>query len=160
MMKNINKKVSRHIIFWIIMLVYYISSSWPFETDKIFLFERMFSKILIQILLSYTFIRILNLFLLTKKRKVLFAFSSLILVYIIYVLFTAIRCYYLVPKYPEIFRNRPPLIFLERITNAYAFLGNITGLIFPSILLVMYDYFKNQKEISLLREQKKTTELN
>lgn len=49
---------------------------------------------------------------------------------------------------------------MDRITNIYAFLGNLTGLVFPSILLIMYDYFEQQKEVSLLREQKKTTELN
>lgn len=155
-----NKKILRHSVFWIIMLVYYISSSWPFETNKIFLFERMFSKIIVQIILSYTVIYILVPFLLNKKRKALFAISSIISIYIIYVLYNAIRCYYLVPKYPEIYSVRPPLIFIDRITNIYAFLGNITGLIVPTILLMMYDYFKHQKEVSVLKEQKRTTELN
>ena len=124
-----------HFIFWVIMLVYYTSSSWPFETNKIFLFERMLSKLIVQIVLSYIIIYILVPFFLNKKRKVLFAISSLIVIYLFYVLHTAIRCYYLVPKYPEIYSVRPPLIFIDRITNVYAFLSNITGLIFPTILL-------------------------
>lgn len=159
-MKYINRKVIIHIIFWMVMLVYYISSSWPFETDKMFLFERMLSKLLVQIILSYTFIYILAPFHLKKRISVLFILNSIILIYSAYVLHTAIRCYYLVPGYPEIYNVRPPLIFLNRITNVYAFLGNITGLIFPTILLMMYDYFKHQKEILVLREQKKTTELS
>lgn len=154
-----NKKTLGHTLFWLVMLIYYISSSWPFEKDKIFLFERMFSKILAEIILSYTVIYILIPFILNKKRKILFVVNSLIFVYLIYVFHTAIRCYYLVPKYPEIFSVRPPLIFIDRITNIYAFLGNITGFIFPTILLMMYDYFKHQKEVSVLKEQKKTTEL-
>lgn len=156
----LNKKTLGHIAFWLVMLLYYISSSWPFETDKIFLLERMLSKLLTHVILSYTLIYVLIPFLFNKNSKTIFAFSSLILIYIIYVLYTAIRCYYLVPKYPEIFGVRPPLIFIERITNINAFLGNITGLIFPTILLMMYDYFKHQKEVSILKEQKKTTELN
>lgn len=155
-----NNKTLGHIIFWLVMLIYYISSSWPFETNKIFLFERIFSKLWAQIILSYTVIYILVPFILNKKYTILFVVNSLIFVYLIYVFHTAIRCFYLVPKYPEIFSVRPPLIFIDRITNIYAFLGNITGLIFPTILLMMYDYFKHQKEVSELKEQKKTTELN
>jgi sensor histidine kinase YesM len=49
---------------------------------------------------------------------------------------------------------------MDRITNMYAFLGSIAGLIVPTILLMMYDYFKHQKEVLVLKEQKKTTELN
>ena len=153
--KNIiswNRKIFGHILFWTIMLIYYISSSWPFETNKLFLFERMFSKILVQIILSYVIINVLIPTFLNKKYRFFFAISSLISIYIIYISHTAIRCYYLVPKYPEIYAVRPPLIFIDRITNAYAFLGNLTGLIFPSILLIMYDYFEQQKEVSLLRE--------
>ena len=100
-----SKKTLGHFIFWILMLTYYISSSWPFETNKIFLFERMFSKIVLQIILSYVTILVLLPFLLNRKRKVLFVISSVILVYTIYVLYTAIRCYYLVPKYSEISSN-------------------------------------------------------
>ena len=155
-----SKKTLGHFIFWILMLTYYTSSSWPFETNKIFLFERMFSKIVLQIILSYVTILVLLPFLLNRKRKVLFVISSVILVYTIYVLYTAIRCYYLVPKYSEIYSVRPPLIFIERITNIYAFLGSIAALIVPTILLMVYDYFKHQKEVSVLKEQKKTNELN
>lgn len=153
-------KTFGHILFWVIMGIYNISYYWPLEVDKIFLLEKMFSKTIIQIILSYTVIYALVPFILNKKRKIIFAFSSLVLVYIIYVLNTAIRCYYLVPKYPEIFSVRPPLIFFERITNVYTFLGNITDLIFPTILLMVFDYYRHQKEILLLKEQKKSTELD
>jgi len=156
----LNKKVLAHILFWLIMLIYYISSSWPFESDKVFLFERMLSKTVAQIILSYSIIYALVPFLLNKKHKVLFITGSLVLVYIAYVLHTAIRCYYLLPKYPEIFSLRPPLIFKDRITNVYAFLGNITGLILPAIILMVLNYYRHQKEILSLKEQKKTTELN
>ena len=159
-MKKNSRKVLSHVVFWLIMLLYYISSSWPFESDKFFLFERMFWKLIAQIILSYTLIELLIPFLFRKERRVLFICNSLVLIYLVYVIYTAIRCFYLLPKYPEIFSVRPPLVFEERITNVYAFLGNIPGLVFPVVLLVMYDYFKNQKEVSLLKEQKKTTELN
>lgn len=155
-----NKNMFGHLVFWLIMLFYYTSSSWPFEANKIFLLERMLSKLMVQVILSYLVIYILVPFLLNKKREIVFAVSSVLLVYMVYVLHTGIRCFYLLPKYPEIYSVRPPLIFMERITNIYAFLGSITGLIVPTILLMMYDYFKRQKEVSVLKEEKKTTELN
>lgn len=159
MIRN-SRKIVGHVLFWLVMLLYYMSSSWPFEVNKFFLFERMFWKLMVQILFSYTLTELLIPYLFKREHRVLFVFNSLGLLYLAYVLYTAIRCFYLVPKYPEIFSVRPPLIFGERITNVYAFLGNIPGLLFPVVLLLMYDYFKNQKEVSLLKEQKRTTELN
>lgn len=73
---------------------------------------------------------------------------------------TAIRCFYLVPKYPEVYSYRPPLEFIERITNGFAFLGNITSLVFPAIILIVIDYYRKQKEIISLQEQKRSTELD
>lgn len=156
----IYKKILLHLLFWGIMLAYYISSSWPFESNKLFLLERMLSKTVVQIILSYSFIHVLVPRLLNKKRPLLFALSSLLLLYSMYVLYTAIRCYYLVSKYPEIFSTRPPLDFVDRITNIFAFLGSMAALMFPTILLMVYDYFKHKEEVLVLREQKKTTELN
>jgi len=156
----LNKKVLSHLLFWLIMLIYYMSSSWPFELNKVFLFERMFFKVIVQIILSYVIIYLLVPILLNKKRPVLFGISLLLWVYLMYALYTAIRCYYLVPKYPEIFEFRPPLEFFERITNAYAYLGNITGLIFPTVIIMMFDYFRHQKDVLKLKEQKRITELN
>ncbi|WP_347921886.1 sensor histidine kinase [Pontimicrobium sp. SW4] len=119
----------------------------------------MISKTVPQIILSYIAIYVLIPFLLNKKRKVLFVISSLVLIYFAYTFHTALRCYYLVPKYPEIFSVRPPLIFIERITNVYAFLGNITGLIFPTIILMVLNYYRHQKEILSLKERQKSSEL-
>lgn len=153
-------KTFGHILFWVIIGIYNISYYWPLEVNKIFLFEKMFLKTSIQIILSCAVIYILVPFLLNKKHKILFAVSSLISVYICYVTYTAVRCYHLVPKYPEVFSLRPPLLFFERIINVYTFLGTITDLIFPTILLMVFDYYRHQKEILLLKEQKKSTELN
>lgn len=75
-----NKKILGHILFWIMMLIYYISSSWPFETNKIFLFERMFSKTIVQIVLSYILIYGIIPTFLNKKHRIFFAFSSLTLI--------------------------------------------------------------------------------
>jgi len=162
MIKNttLSKKSIGHAIFWVIMLVYYISSSWPHESDKVFLMERMLSKTVVQIVLSYVFILLLIPRYLNRKKRLSFLLYGLFSVYSAYVLHTAIRCFYLVPKYPEIYQYRPPLEFIERITNGYAFLGNITSLIFPAVILIIIDYYKKQSELNSLKEQKRAIELN
>ncbi|QCK16173.1 sensor histidine kinase [Mangrovivirga cuniculi] len=154
-----SRKTIGHIIFWCVMLLYYISSAWPHEKDKLFLLERMLAKTTVQFILAYAFIYILLPLFIVKKKKLLFIVLGLAAVYCAYVSHTAIRCFYLLPKYPEIYQYRPPLNFIERITNGYAFMGSITGLIFPAIILIVIDYYRKQKEIISLREQKKTTEL-
>ena len=154
-----NKKIRFHILFWTVILVYYTSSRWPFEPDKSFLLERSFLTVLIHLSLAYAIIFFLVPQLLYKKRKILFGICCLGAIYVAYILFEAIRCYYLLPKYSETFEFRPPLIFTDRITNIFAFLNNISSLIFPTIILMVFSYYRHQKEVYQLKEQKKTTEL-
>lgn len=156
-----SKKVIFQIVFWSVILLYYISSKWPLEKDKVFLFEKMFFLVLVQILLTYFTVVVLIPKLLSRKNSIniQFALVSLVLIYIVYILYTAIRCYYLVPKYPEVFSYRPPLIFQERITNGFAFLNNIPSLVFPTIIVIIINYYRQQKEVISLKEQKKSSEL-
>lgn len=159
--KNIffNKKIHFHFLFWIVILVYYTSSRWPFESDKSFLLEMSISTVLIHLGLAYTIIFVLVPHLLYKKKTIVFGICCLICIYIAYALYEAVRIYYLLPNYPEVFRLRPPLIFEDRITNIFAFLGNISSLIFPAIILMVFEYYRHQKEVYRLKEQKKTSEL-
>ena len=96
---------------------------------------------------------------LNKKRWGLFAFYGLVSVYLAFVAYTAIRCFYLVPKYPQVFEMRPPLNFGERITNIFTFLNNLTGVILPTIILMVFEYYRHQSELISLKEQKRTSEL-
>jgi two-component system, LytTR family, sensor kinase len=154
-----NRKVLGHTLFWLILLLYYISSFWPLESDKVFLFEKMFMKVLVDMALTYCVIFLLVPLYLNRKRWVLFTLYSLISVYLAYVAYQAVRCFYLVPKYPEVFQMRPPLVFEERITNVFIFLNNITGVILPTIILMLFEYYRHQKELISLKEQKRTSEL-
>lgn len=157
--KKNNKQFIFHFVYWIVILIYYISSKWPLEEDKVFLLEKMVLFSLVQIALTYSILYFIIPVFLQKKKKLLFLIFCFLAVYASYVLFTAIRCYYLVPNYPNVFKYRPPLIFEERITNGFAYLNNITSLVFPTIILMVINYYRQQKEIMGLREQKKTSEL-
>ncbi|CAL2103083.1 His_kinase domain-containing protein [Tenacibaculum sp. 190130A14a] len=154
-----DKKVVFKIVFWGIMLLYYISSRWPLEKDKVFLFEKMFLLVVVQILLTYGVVRWVIPKVVSKKHKLSSILGFVFLVYLCYILYTAMRCYYLLPKYPEVFRFRPPLIFQERITNGFSFLNNIPSLVFPTVILIIINYYRQQKEIISLKEQKRSSQL-
>lgn len=154
-----NKIAMFQVAFWVVILLYFISSKWPFEKNKIFLFEKMFLLVLVQILLTYVVIKVLIPRLLSKKIKIQFIAVFIFLIYCAYILYTAIRCYYLLPRYPEVFSYRPLLIFQERISNGFAFLNNIPSLIFPTIIFMVINYYRQQKEVISLKEQKKSSEL-
>lgn len=154
-----NKKIRFHFLFWIVILVYYTSTRWPYEMNKSFLFETTITTLLIHLSLAYTLIFVLVPHLLYKKKKLLFALCCLLSIYVAFMVYEALRIYYLVPKYPEVFRLRPPLIFEERITNGFAFLNSISNLIFPAVILMVFEYYRHQKEVYKLKEQKKSSEL-
>jgi len=154
-----SKKFRLHFLFWIVILAYYTSARWPFESDKSFLLEMSIITVLVHLGLAYLIIFILVPQLLYKKKKVLFGLCCLLSVYLAFISYESFRIYYLLPKYPEVFRLRPPLIFEERITNVFAFLNNISSLVFPTIILMVFEYYRHQKEVYSLKEQKKTSEL-
>tara|TARA_R110000796_G_scaffold71409_4_gene162108 strand:- start:30872 stop:31933 length:1062 start_codon:yes stop_codon:yes gene_type:complete len=154
-----NRKILGHSLFWLILLLYYISSFWPLESDKLFLFEKMFTKVLVDMALTYFVIFLLVPVYLNRKRWVQFTLYSIGSVYLAYVAYQAIRCFYLVPRYPEVFGMRPPLDFEERITNVFTFLNNLTGVILPTIILMVFEYYRHQKELISLKEHKRTSEL-
>lgn len=154
-----NKKAQFHLLFWVLITIYYTSARWPYEYDKFFLFEKTIITVFIHLGIAYVTMFLLVPKLLYRKRKLLFGISFLLLVYIAFSLFEGIRIYYLVVKYPEVFKLRPPLIFRDRITGVFSFLNNISSYVFPTIILMVFEYYRHQKEIYRLREQKKTTEL-
>jgi len=140
-------------------MVYYTSSRWPFESNKTYLLEMSISTVLIHLGLAYIIIFVLIPLQLYKKKNTLFGLSCLFFIYMAYVVYETLRVYYFLPNYPEVFRFRPPLIFKERITNIFVFLNNISSLVFPAIILMVFEYYRHQKEVYKLKEQKKTSEL-
>ncbi|MGB0838153.1 MAG: sensor histidine kinase [Flavobacteriaceae bacterium] len=155
-----SKKTLTQILFWSLLLIYYLSTSWIFEENKSFLFQRVLGKTLLQASYAYVVIYLLNPRFLKPKKWLLYGLTNLILIYGFYVVFAAFRCFYLLEQFPEVYRMRPPLIFQQRIADTTAFIANIPGFVFPVIILMLMDYFKKQQEFSLLKEKQKSTELD
>ena len=158
MLHQIRKKdLYNHLIFWVVMFVYYLSSNWSFYTNKLALIERYVFKTGFQILLAYFFIWVLIPYLLNKKRYILFIVSGLCVNYVVYVLYTLIRVFYLNLKYPDAFKS---FDLYDRVLDFGFYFNEVSWFIFPIIALVAFRYYQQQEEVLKLREQKKVTELN
>ena len=151
------RKIHYHLLFWIGMFGYYVSSDWGFTATKMALIEKFTIKVSLQIILSYVIVYFLMPQFLAKKRRVLFILSSLFAVYVVHILYTASRTFYLELKYPDFFKRND---FFECLVDFYLYFVNITWFIFPTIILVAFKYYERQKEVLILKEEKKITELN
>ncbi len=160
-MKNVlHKNILRNLIFWLIMFSYLFSSYWYRDSNKWYLFEYIGFKVLLQFLLSLIILYFLVPKLLHKKKNTLFVFATLFFIYVIQTLYSVVRIHYFEMQYPEIYENKPPYILWDRMTSFIAFISNITWVVFPSIILIAIKYYRDQKDLIELKEQKKTTELN
>jgi len=157
---HLRKKLLWHLLFWLVLLIYFMSVSWPYENNKLFLFEAVFFEFSLKMIIAYSIIHLFIPHLLNKNRKILFFMSTLLLVYIAFIIYSIYKNYYLIPSYPGEFEHRPPFILAERFTKFPAIIGSIPGYLFPTIILVVFNYYKKQKEVANLLEQKRTSELN
>jgi len=160
-MKNrFNKNILRNLIFWLIMFSYLFSSYWYRDSNKWYLFEYIGFKVALQFLLSLIILYFLVPKLLHKKKNTLFVLSTLFFIYVIQTLYSIVRVHYFEMQYPEVYQGKPPYILWNRMTSFIAFISNITWVVFPSIILIAIKYYRDQKDIIELKEQKKATELN
>lgn len=155
-----NKTVFKHLLFWGMVFAYYLSTSWIYEKNKILITQAVLFDLLFQIIIAYTIIHVFIPKLLNRNKKIFFFSSIFLLVYLAYVSYSVFRCFYLAEMFKEDYSYRPPLILKERITDIYAFLGSIPSYISPAIILIIFNYYKQQKETAILLEQKKTNELD
>lgn len=155
--KVTNKKLGTHCLFWLILYGYYVSSNWSFYKNKWALTEKYLIKTGLLILLTYAIIYVLIPFFLQKGRKLFFFLSSLLAVYIVYVVYTVIRFYYFDPKFPTVYK---PFKLYDRITDFAFYFSELYWFLFPAVILIALKYYRDQEEIVTLRAQKKEVELN
>jgi len=155
--KVTKKELWTHFLFWLILYGYYVGSNWPFYKNKGALTEKYLIKTGLLILLTYTIIYILIPFFLKKGRKFFFFLSSLLAVYIVYVVYTIIRFYYFDPKFPTVYK---PFNLYERITDFAFYFSELYWFLFPAVILIALKYYRNQEEMVTLRAEKKDLELN
>ena len=155
-----SKKTVKQITFWSVVFIYYLSISWPYEKNKSFFIQATFFDFILQIILAKIIIAVFIPKLLHQGKKILFFSSSFLVVYIAFITYSAFKCFYLA----EVFKGnpsiRPPLEFIHKITNIYPFLRSLPSYMLPTVVLIIFNYYKKQKETAELLKQKKTNELN
>ncbi len=151
-------------LFWV--LVYLFSagiSNWYFSSTKEILITYAF-RITLQFIVAYTILFVLVPKFLTKNHKKLFGFLIVLLLIIVFILCSLIQIYILEPNYPDTYvsyikRLSNPSLF-GRLTNIKEFISKSALLSYPALLLLAFQYYKTQKNLLELKEQKKTAELS
>lgn len=160
MNKTFSKATIRTIIFWIIMYAYLLSSYWFKENDKFFLSKYIGYKVFLQFILSVIIIKLLIPRFLNRKKNFQFAVLTVVAVYLMQTSYSLARAYYFDVYFQATYKNMPPYIIWDKMISFSHFIRNFTWITFPSIILISITYYRDQKDVIALKEQKKTTELN
>ncbi len=119
--------------------------------------------VLCQFLASVVCINLLLPQLLNKGRSLLFVLSLLVLMLLLFALYTSIRMCYLEIRYLAYYEQVMPeyilLGFWERIIDPRLLLAKGINYLAPTALLLFIQYYRNQRDFLKLKEQKKTAEL-
>ncbi|WCO00307.1 sensor histidine kinase [Psychroserpens ponticola] len=153
----LNNTVLRHILFWGLAFIYYLSVSWPYKTNKILLIEVTLFELILQMLIAYSVIYFFIPKLLNRNKKLVFFMCMLVISYLAHLSFSTFISFRWI-KETEVLSKSD--FFFERITSLSQYLRSIPSYALPMIILVIFGYYKKQKEIANLLEQKRTSELN
>ncbi len=155
----------KHVLFWVCVFLYFMFTSdiTYFEGGYIQLFHSTCKIVIPQIITAYVCLFVLVPRFLNKKKTVLFLVWLVILLIVMFVLYTALHMYLYEPKYyqfySDIAKEYAEYTFWERLTNLSVLLSKAIKFLTPATLLLMDRFYKNQQKYLKLNEQKKTAEL-
>lgn len=150
------KLVLTDLVFWLVIYCYYVSTAWPTYEDKGALFEKMFVKTGLQVGLTYLIVYLLIPHLLSGKKKIWFLPGVLLSVYLTYTLYTGYRYFSFDPRHPGLYKG---FDLQDRLLDLNFFFTELTWFLFPAAMLIALKYYREQREVANLREQKRVTEL-
>lgn len=163
-LKKINKPIYQHILFWVVVFLFYTTSARErFDTTEelviTYFFHVFFQVIIAYSILYFTYPRY-------KKNKNLFqAIASIVLLFfVINFMHVTIRILFLEPTYPDcyaaFFEKNGDQSFLERILDwKNIFFDLPLFYLQPLFFLGALLSYKKQHKLSKINEQKKTVEL-
>ena len=154
--KVFNNTIVKHALFWVFALVYYLSVSWPYKKNKIMLLEATLFELILQILIAYLVIYFFIPKFLNKNKKYVFFTFIVVLSYIAHFSFSIFISFRWIKGTEALTQTD---FFYERITSFPQYLRSIPSYALPMIILVIFNYYKKQKETANLLEQKRTSEL-
>lgn len=158
--KLINKNIYSHIIFWVLLYLFFVVPTLGYEENKLVYMLAYGTKLGPQMIMAYGMIYLLIPHVLKKRGKILFGISAFTLLYVVFVIYTTLRYYWFELTFPEYYRVPRDFSYWWRITDFRYFAKNIIWFLFPAVILMAVQYYRHQKEALALREQKKTAELD
>ena len=156
--KIINSNLLNQIFFWVVLYAFFVLPSLNFRDEKAAFLASYAIKLGPQMIMAYGMLYLLIPQFLNKNKKVWFGLSTLLLLYLVFIVYTTIRYFYFEVVFEGYYRV-PERGYLWRVTDLSYFASNIIWFLFPTVILTSIQYYRHQKEALILREQKKSAEL-
>ncbi|CAM1369745.1 conserved membrane hypothetical protein [Tenacibaculum litopenaei] len=152
-------------LFWLLVFSYF------YLTTDISFYEagylQVFESILILVFAQFICAQLIRQWLvpafLNKGQFYKFIASTVLLLFLAYVLYLAMRTYWYEPRYLSYYPIKKQQIMLrpfwEKVWNFRAILSKAIKFVTPAAMLLMYDFYRKQRQLLELNEQKKIAEL-
>ena len=154
------KRVASHCLFWLSIMLLYISGK-PEDTGYYsFIFIYSF-KILAQAIAAYGLIYWIIPNLLNKKKHLLFILVSISWLYLVFTFLMTFKYYYLEPKFPGFFDDwlGHKMSVPERLTSFKLIFREFSFITYPIIIMGFISFNRKQQRLLKLEEEKKSMEL-
>lgn len=157
--------IFKHALFWLCVFLYFMFSSniTNFSGGYIQLFHSTIKILIPQVITAYTCLFILVPKFLNTKKTELFIIWLVFLLIAMYAFYLFLHVYLYEPKYiqcySEIAKTYAEKSYFQRLINFSTFLSKSIKFLTPATLLLMASFYKNQRTLLILNEQKKTAEL-
>ncbi len=154
----------RNLVFWVVIFSFHlITTNRAFYENTTHLVEVISLMTLLQIIVAYAVLYGLIPHFLNRKRY--FAFGVLLTLLLILAAagYQAANYYYFEPTYPQSYATRFEAFgyqsMFERITDVSLTASKGVFFFSPTVLLLLFQFYRDQQRLSEINEQKKTAEL-
>ncbi|MGD1843512.1 MAG: sensor histidine kinase [Thermonemataceae bacterium] len=167
-LNHLNQKTGfrflKQVAFWIVVYLYLIiTADWNFYLSVQHQVESQLFMASIQLYVAIITMQLLVPHLLNKKRYVQFGFFLLVLLASATFAYHVSKYYYLEPKYSKayvhFFEEYGYKTVWQRMVNIPVLFSKMVTFFSPTLLLLLFSFYRNQERLSKLNEQKKISEL-
>ncbi len=163
-LSKFNTPFLKHLLFWGIVFSFHtITAHWAFYRTLQHTLEVYAIMTSLQVIVAYVTIYVLVPKFLDKKKNIIFGLSLLILLILVVTGYHTARYYYLEPTYPQSYatylQDFGHSTVWERVMTVQVTISKSVFFISPTLLLLMYKFYRDQQRLSKINEQKKTAEL-
>lgn len=154
----------RHVLFWVVIFLFHlITANRAFYSSAGHLVEVMLVMTLLQVVVAYVTLYGLIPYFLDRKRPLVFGVLLMVLLVAAATAYHTAKYYYFEPTYPQAyavhFEKFGYLSVPERVADISVTASKSVFFFSPTVLLVLFRFYRNQQRLSEINEQKKTAEL-